>query len=401
MSDRRQLRAYLLVTLCYWVFTLSDGALRMIVLLHLHDQGETAWGLALILLPYEAAGIATNLLGGFLGARYGLKRTLLLGLLLQAAACGMLAADAAGLTLTFVAATQVLSGIAKDFAKTSAKSYVKVLQPRGGATALYRWVAWLTGGKNTMKGVGFFLGGALLASCGFEAVNAVLALLLLFIAVVAATTLPKMPGAAASSLAEVVRQDAPTWWLSAARVFLFGSRDAWFTVALPLFLVSCGWTPWSGGAALAVWVAGYGLIQAAAPHVTRPANARAGAAAVIRWSGALLLPLAPLAIALPRTQAAVPLLLCGLCAYGAVFAVTSSLHSWLVVGMHDDGRSVERVGFYYAANAVGRLAGTACSGWLFAAAALPETGLAACIAASCVAVAGATACAVPLRRALP
>jgi len=251
VEPRDDVRGYLLVSACYQVFTLSDGALRMLVLLHLHAQGQTAWALALLLVPYELAGVLTNLLGGYLGARFGLKATLVLGLLLQAIACAMLAVDAALLTLGYVMATQVLSGVAKDLAKTSAKSYVRLLAPSRNDRGLFRLVAALTGSKNAMKGLGFFVGGALLAAAGFGPTNVALAALLAIACALALAVLPRVPGRAGTPLRSLLAHDADVRWLSAARLFLFGSRDAWFAVALPLFLVHAGWTSAGVGAFLA------------------------------------------------------------------------------------------------------------------------------------------------------
>lgn len=400
MTARPQLGGYLLVTLCYWAFTLSDGALRMLVLLHLHERGQTAWALALILLPYELAGALTNLLGGYLGARFGLRPTLIAGLTLQAAACALLTVEASALTLGYVAATQVLSGVAKDLAKTSAKSYVKALRPAGDAAGLFRWVAWLTGSKNTMKGLGFFCGGALLASCGFAATNLGLAVALASFAALAVFSLPRAPGRPGAALRDVLQQDAAMWWLSFGRMFLFGARDVWFAVAVPLFLVERGWTSVTVGAFLACWVVVYGLVQAAAPRLTRARDAARGARSAARWTAALAAPILPAAWLMERVDWPVELAVAALCAFGALFAICSSLHSWLVVAMHDDDRAPERVGFYYAANAVGRLFGTLLSGALFSAAAVSEAGLAACLYASSAAVLTAAACTISLAKRL-
>ena len=401
MSDAANLRGYLLVTACYWAFTVSDGALRMLVLLHLHEQGQTALALALLLLPYELAGVLTNLLGGFLGARFGLKPPLVAGLLLQAIACAALSIDTGQLTLGYVMATQVLSGIAKDLTKTSAKSYVRVLAPKRQGTGLFRLVAWMTGSKNTMKGLGFFVGGALLSACGFANTNLYLAIALLGSVVLSLALVPTAVGRKTARFANILQHDRITWWLSIARAFLFGSRDAWFAVALPLFLVANQWSSWAVGAFLAVWVMIYGLVQAAAPQLARPAGTRAGTSLLLRYTGLLLLPLAVTAGLVGQDLQALPSLMIGLCLYGALFAMTSSLHSWLVVALHQDDRNSERIGFYYAANAVGRLVGTLLSGWLYAEAANIHTGLVSCLLASCAAVVLATLATAGLRRQLP
>lgn len=398
MSERAARWRFLLVTACYQGFTLSDGALRMLVLLHLQASGRTPWALALVLLPYELAGVFTNLLGGWLGARFGLKLPLLLGMLLQGAACLLLAADAAWLTLPYVMATQVLSGIAKDLAKTAAKSYVRTLAPAtAGSGALFAMVAWLTGSKNVTKGLGFFVGGALLALAGFRGTNFGLAVLLAALALALAWLLPSQPGKPAK-VRNVVDHGPPVRWLALARLWLFASRDAWFTIALPVFLVGAlQWPSPQVGTFLSAWVIGYGLVQAATPRLLRPGSANVGARWTAWATASLLVPLAATAAALHFGVSPGPTLVVGLCAYGVLFAMTSSLHSWLVLAIADGDDVVERVGFYYAANSAGRLCGTLLSGALFAAFTNGVDGLVACLAASAALVGLAALCTVPVR----
>ena len=59
------IRNYALVTGAYWGFTLTDGALRMLVLLHFYALGYSAFEIALLFVLYEFAGIITNLVGGW------------------------------------------------------------------------------------------------------------------------------------------------------------------------------------------------------------------------------------------------------------------------------------------------------------------------------------------------
>lgn len=398
MSKAANLRGYLLVTACYWAFTLSDGALRMLVLLHLHDQGQTALALALLLVPYELAGVVTNLLGGYLGARVGLKAPLVLGMMLQALACALLSVDSAHLTITYVMITQLVSGVAKDLAKTSAKSYVKELAPSDKEASLFRLIAVMTGSKNTMKGIGFFVGGALLAAFGFTRTNEALAAALLAMSALGLWLVPRHPGRPSATVRGLFRHDRRLLWLSFARTFLFGSRDAWFAVALPLYLVSREWTHPAVGAFLAGWVICYGVVQASAPSIVRPATAVAGTSAVLRSTASLLLPLGATATCVWLEVQPILALVIGLGVYGALFAISSSLHSWLVVALHPDERTPERVGFYYSANALGRLVGTLASGWLFYCAPTPADGLAACMLGSMVAVGCASIGTVYLRR---
>lgn len=382
MTEAQVRRGLLLVTVCYCMFMLSDGALRMLVLLHLHENGQTPFTLALLLLPYEAAGVVTNLLGGWLGGRFGQKPVLLTGLALQGLACLLLSVDEAWLTLPYVMGTQVLSGIAKDLAKTAAKSYVRVLAPTAASGTLFRVIAGMTGSKNAMKGLGFFAGGALLASAGFRGTNVALAVLLLVILFLAASTLPGTAPRARAALSAVLVHAAPIHWLAVARLFLFGSRDVWFAVALPLFLASS----WGLGSAavggfLAVWVMGYGVVQALAPKLLRAHDLRRGTYLAFATTLTLLAPLAITGLALQGSQPN-GWVLAGLLLYGGVFAMTSSLHSWLVVAMAGAESTAERVGFYYAANALGRLAGTLASGWLFGSYASASDGLLATVLAA-------------------
>ncbi len=390
-------RDYALVTACYWAFTASDGALRMLVLLHLHALGNTPLALALVLLPYEIAGVLTNLLGGWLGARFGLKVTLVLGLLLQVVACALLAADATWLTVPYVMASQVLSGIAKDLAKTGAKSYVRQLAPQASAGGLFRLVALLTGSKNAMKGLGFFVGGALLATAGFRGTNLGLAAVLAGMALLAICTLPRGRGKPGASLRAMFAHSAAVNWLAAARLFLFGSRDAWFAIALPLFLAGAlQWPAALVGAFLSLWVIGYGIVQASAPAFVRPGSLHGGARRTLYYSASLLVPLVGTALSLHQGAPPAATVVVGLCAYGVLFAVTSSLHSWLVVGLAGSEDVAERVGFYYAANAAGRLAGTLASGWLYATWLPGVDGFVACLVAAVGAVVLAVACTVPV-----
>lgn len=391
-------RAYLAVAACYQVFTLSDGALRMLVLLHLQAAGQGPLQLALLLLPYEAAGVVTNLLGGWLGGRFGQKPVLLAGLLLQVLACLMLGADPTWLTLPYVMASQVLSGVAKDLAKTAAKSYVRTLAPDASAGALYRIVAWMTGSKNASKGLGFFVGGALLASAGFRGTNVALAALLLAIAIVSAVRLPRTPPARQRPFRAVLDHGAAVQWLAAARLLLFGSRDAWFAVALPLFLTSAwGWGSPAVGGFLSCWVIGYGVVQALAPRLARAHTLPAGVSRAVFTTGALLVPLALTWLSLQVGQPNA-WVLAGLLLYGGLFALVSSLHSWIVVAIASSEETAERVGFYYAANALGRLLGTFASGAVFAACGEGAPGLGGTLWVAAAAVVGATLALLPVRR---
>ena len=375
-----QLRQYLLVTANYWAFTLTDGALRMLVVLHFHQLGYSPLQIALLFLFYEFFGVVTNLTGGWLGARLGLNRTMNLGLLLQVVALAMLLVPLAWLTVAWVMVAQALSGIAKDLNKMSAKSAIKLLVPADAQGTLYRWVAILTGSKNALKGAGFFMGGLLLMVLGFRGAVLFMAVALALIWLLSMARLRRDFGKAknAPKFSQIFSKSSPVNTLSAARLFLFGARDVWFVVALPVYLaVSLGWDHWQVGGFLALWIIGYGVVQTQAPRLTAPAGRTPDGRDALGW--ALVLSIVPALIAaLLWLEVAVQWsLLIGLLVFGVVFAINSSLHSYLIVHYADaDGVSLD-VGFYYMANAMGRLMGTLLSGWLF-----QSHGLAVCLLVS-------------------
>lgn len=356
-------RQYLVVTGNYWAFTLTDGALRMLVVLHFHDLGYSPLEIALLFLFYEFFGVVTNLLGGWLGAHLGLNKTMNIGLGLQVFALAMLLVPETALTVAWVMAAQALSGIAKDLNKMSAKSAVKLLVPDDARGRLYTWVALLTGSKNTLKGAGFFLGGALLAWLGFQGAVAAMAGALALVWLASLWLLTRDLGKATSKpkFTEILSKSTAVNYLSAARLFLFGARDVWFVVALPVYLSSVfGWDHWQVGGFLALWVIGYGLVQAAAPRITR---SQPDGHTAFWW--AAVLAVIPAAIALFLGTTGHAFLLGGLLVFGVFFAINSSLHSYLIVSYASaDGVSLD-VGFYYMANAMGRLLGTVLSGWIY------------------------------------
>ncbi|MHA7879796.1 MAG: organoarsenical effux MFS transporter ArsJ [Saccharospirillum sp.] len=388
-------RQYLVVTGNYWAFTLTDGALRMLVVLHFHALGYSPLEIALLFLFYEFFGVVTNLVGGWLGARIGLNRTMNIGLGLQIIALSMLLVPPAWLTVPWVMAAQALSGIAKDLNKMSAKSAIKLLVPDEAQGTLYKWVALLTGSKNALKGVGFFLGGALLALLGFAGAMAAMAVGLAGVFVASLLLLKKDLGRARAKpkFRQMLSKSRAINVLSAARMFLFSARDVWFVVALPVFLSqSFGWPHlWVGGF-LATWVIGYGIVQSIAPRITGRAPGHApGRGAAIAWASALAGVPALIALGLGHPDLGNTLLIAGLLVFGVLFAINSSLHSYLIVRFADaDGVSLD-VGFYYMANAMGRLIGTVLSGWLFQA-----YGLAVCLWVSAVFIVLAAALSIAL-----
>ena len=369
------LRAYAAVTAAYWAFMLSDGALRMLVLLQFNGLGFSPIQLAWLFLLYEVAGIVTNLYAGFLAARFGLAATLYAGLALQIAA--LLALTQLGpewsvaASVGFVMAVQGVSGVAKDLAKMSSKSAVKLLAPEGG---LFRWVALLTGSKNAVKGAGFFLGAALLALAGFQpalyAMAGVLALILIAVALFLPKGLPARDKGA--KFAGWRSPDPRVNRLSLARLFLFGARDVWFVVGVPVYFQSVlsdgtdegrRWAFFAIGGFLALWIIAYGAVQALAPRLLQGGEPQAKAR---RWA-ALLVPI-PFLLALTAWLSGGPqawltaVLVIGLLAFGFVFAVNSSVHSYLILAFGQASRITRDVGFYYMANAAGRLLGTLLSG---------------------------------------
>jgi len=397
MKHLTGLQQYAVVTANYWAFTLTDGALRMLVVFHFHQLGYSSLEIAFLFLFYEFFGIITNLYGGWLGARYGLRLTLWAGTLLQVAALLMLIAVADGwprwLSVAYVMAAQAISGIAKDLNKMSAKSAIKTVvpaipgDPGRGENQLFQWVAILTGSKNALKGVGFFLGGLLLTTIGFNAAVGAMAAGL-FLSFLITLVLPGEIGRMKQkpAITALWSQSQGINVLSLARFFLFGARDVWFVVALPVFLQKAlGWQYWQVGGFLGLWVIGYGIIQASAPALRRSwgQSAPPGVSAVQFWSALLTAIPALIAISLWRQvgNPAVAVVV-GLVAFGAVFAMNSSIHSYMVLAYSDSEAVSLNVGFYYMANAAGRLLGTLLSGALFL-----VGGMQACLWASCLLVA--------------
>ena len=381
-------RDYLVVTASYWGFTLVDGALRMLVLLHFFKLGYSPFVLAFLVLLYEFAGIVANLAGGWLAVRFGIPRMLAAGQALQIAGLLMLSALdpawTAAASVAWVVAAQGIAGLAKDFTKTASKSAIKAT---AGAAAgqLFRWVAWFTGSKNATKGIGFFVGGALLQAVGFRPALWLMAAMLAGVFVLVWTRLPRGLGKAKASrsVREWFARSPAVNLLAAARVFLFGARDVWFVVGLPVFLYGAGWSFTGVAGFLALWTIGYGAVQAIAPSLVRRSadGLSREVPAARRWgAGLAAIPLG-LALVMGLAPGARPdlVLVVGLCLFGGVFAVMSSLHSYLVLAYAGSEKAAEDVGFYYAANAAGRLGGIVLSGVL-----MQWGGIVACLGGSAV-----------------
>ena len=366
-------RSYALVTAAYWGFTLTDGALHMLVLLHFDRLGYTPLQIALLFLLYEFFGIVTNLIGGWIGSKSGLRVTLLGGLALQIGALAILSrlndAWAPGLSVAYVMGCQSLSGIAKDLTKMSSKSAIKLVVPGDKQGTLFRWVSLLTGSKNALKGVGYLLGGVLLALLGFQfsllGMAGALAAVLLGSAMFLRGDLGRSK--AKTKLGALFSKSADINLLSAARFFLFGSREIWFAVGLPVFLYSgLGWSFTQVGGFMSAWVIGYGAVQSATPLLLgrAPEAVPQGRAAAL-WAGLLALVAAAMALLLSTHVPPALTIFAGLGIFGLVFAINSAVHSYLIVAYSTAERVSMDVGFYYGANAGGRLVGTLLSGLTF------------------------------------
>lgn len=364
------LRNYWVVTAGYWGFTITDGAIRMLVVLYFHQLGYTPFEIAMLFLFYELFGVVTNLVGGWLGARIGLNLTMHIGMGLQIVALSMLAVPAEWLSVAYVMLAQALSGIAKDLNKMSAKSCIKLVLPEHAQGRLFKWVAVLTGSKNSLKGAGFFIGGLLLAVVGFQGALTMLAGGLFVVLMVTALMLPNDMGKtqAKAKFTQVFSKSRDINWLSAARFFLFGARDVWFVVGLPVYCSAVlGWSVAQIGAFFALWVIGYGAVQASAPKLLRHGDDSAGpdGAAALRWAVALALVPAVMVALLMWGVAPGPVVVIGLAIFGVVFAINSAVHSFLILVYADHDRVSMDVGFYYMANAGGRLIGTVLSGGVY------------------------------------
>ena len=381
------LRNYILVTAAYWADTLADGASRILVLFFFYNLGYTPFQLATIFVFYELFGIITNLVGGWLAARFGLKFTLFSGLIVQIVALSMLAlAPEAWLVVPYVMASQALSGIAKDLTKMSSKSAVKLVVADGDEGALFRWVSILTGSKNALKGVGFFLGGVLLTLVGFQTAMLILAAIVLVALIATATMMHGGLGTvnAKAKFRHMFSQNRAVNVLAAARIFLFASRDVWFVVGLPVFLRTVlGWSFWEVGGFLAIWVIGYGAVQASAPKFVRRRAAEGHGEPDGRTAALIAFVLAffpaAIAIALSAGVDQTFAIIVGLAAFGVIFAVNSAVHSYLILSYSQGDKVAMNVGFYYMANAAGRLIGTLLSGLLY-----QWQGLTACLWASVI-----------------
>ncbi|MFQ5543323.1 MAG: organoarsenical effux MFS transporter ArsJ [Nitrospiria bacterium] len=363
-------KSFLSIALSYLGFSVTDGALRMLVVLYFHNLGFSPFQVASLFLLYEIAGIVTNFIGGWIGSILGLNITLIAGMLLQVVSMGLLTVDNAFLTVPYIMLMQGFSGIAKDLVKMSSKSSLKVLNTDGKESSLFRWVSLLTGSKNALKGVGFLLGGVFLTQFGFQFSMGLMALTLLALTMFTIISLPKNLGKSEkeATFKSLFSKSKAINILSLARFFLFGSRDIWFVIGLPVFLqVGLGWSYSSVGAFLASWIIGYGLAQTLVPKFIAgdKLTSTMGSKSVAFWTGILILFPACIALSLNKGFNNELIIIIGLLSYGIVFAINSIIHSYLVLAYSDDESVSTDVGFYYMANASGRLVGTLISGWVF------------------------------------
>jgi len=406
------LKSYSIVTAAYWGFTITDGALRMLVLLHFHSMGFTPLDLALLFLLYESMGVITNFFGGWIGARFGLRLTLFTGLLVQIISLCLLAGLPDSLTLalsvTYVMGAQALSGVAKDLTKMSSKSAIKLVIPADQQGGLFKWVSLLTGSKNALKGVGFFVGGFLLNTIGFAPSLVVMAAALAIVLIAAFMSLKSEIGKTTGKIQgkDLFSKSPSINYLSAARIFLFASRDVWFVVGVPIFLAgNLGWNFNEVGSFMALWVIGYGIVQALVPALLRQTRTSETAVnATILWGVALCV--LPLLIGAGLTEAGTAILtnvfsvwdtgtwlIAGLILFGTVFAINSALHSYLIVEFSGADKVSLNIGFYYMSNAFGRLMGPFLSGLVY-----QYYGLTACLMVSAGMIALAVLLTLPLRQ---
>jgi len=374
---------YLVVTGGYWAFTITDGAIRMLVVLYFHLLGYSPFEVAMLFLFYEFFGMVTNLVGGWLGARIGLNLTMHIGMALQIVALLALTVPQGWLSVVYVMGAQALSGIAKDLNKMSAKASVKALAGENSDSTLFKYVAVLTGSKNALKGLGFFIGAALLEWLGFRGALLLLAGVLTVVLITTVCLLPSGVGKMKSKpkFTEVFSKLPAINWLSAARFFLFGSRDVWFVVGLPVFLYEVlGWSFTHVGTFLAVWIIGYGIVQSISPKLLRSRSKGQGpdAGSARFWVFMLAILPAGIALALGQEWPQDMVLIVGLILFGVVFAINSAVHSYLILAYSDQDKVAMNVGFYYMSNAGGRLVGTVLSGLAY-----QNYGLVGCLWLSC------------------
>ena len=367
--------SFFLITFSYWFFMLTDGALRMLVLLHFHTLGFTALQLAYLFLLYEFFGMVTNLTAGWIAKTIGLNITLYSGLFLQILSLLLLTQIDKNWSITlsviFVMATQGLSGIAKDLTKMSSKSSVKLLAPDNNSK-LFQWVSFMTGSKNAVKGFGFLLGSLLLTFIGFKLslffMAAFLSITLILVLILLKDKLSTTKKD--TKFSEVFSKNKNINYLSLGRVFLFGARDTWLVVGLPIFLYSIlsdGSIESNHkaffviGTFMAGWTVFYGFVKSITPKLV--SNKNLTRKQIEFWASALtVMPLLLIPLNFYTQDFLLHITIFVLFVFGFVFAINSSIHSFLILKFTDKNRVTLDVGFYYMSNAFGRLMGTLLSG---------------------------------------
>ena len=367
--------SFFLITFSYWFFMLTDGALRMLVLLHFHTLGFSPLQLAYLFLLYEFFGMVTNLTAGWIAKTIGLNITLYSGLFLQILSLLLLTQIDKNWSITlsviFVMATQGLSGIAKDLTKMSSKSSVKLLAPDNNSK-LFQWVSFMTGSKNAVKGFGFLLGSLLLTFIGFKLslffMAAFLSITLILVLILLKDKLSTTKKD--TKFSEVFSKNKNINYLSLGRVFLFGARDTWLVVGLPIFLYSIlsdGSIESNHkaffviGTFMAGWTVFYGFVQSITPKLV--SNKNSTRKQIEFWASALtVIPLFLIPLNFYIQDFLLHNTIFVLFVFGFVFAINSSIHSFLILKFTDKNRVTLDVGFYYMSNAFGRLMGTLLSG---------------------------------------
>lgn len=418
----KALRPFVIISSSYLLFTITDGAIRMIVLLHAYNKSFSALEVSIMFSLYELAGVFTNLAAGLMGAKWGIKFTLIIGLSLQLLSYGLMFGWQDSWTkseaIIYVTVAQMFAGIAKDLTKLGGKTVTKLVTPDEKETQLFKLVSFITGWKNSLKGVGYFAGAALLQVSYVLALSVMMALVLI-----------AMPWAICGldrSLGTAKKKNA-TWkdafkmdnqklnLLSAARLFLFASRDFWFEVPLPFFLRApaceglgtetcfqssdcsqgaiCGSSgyceninPGGGcgglglervvvGAILGGYIILYGQVQSLTPQlVTGPLRqSPPNKLTEVFWGLINCVPTLIMAVAMMLAPSFVNAdademtiwFAVNVVAFAVIFAINSSIHSFLVVNYAAKDKVAVSVGFYYMSNACGRLMGTIGSGVLY------------------------------------
>jgi MFS family permease len=380
------LKNLLIITNTYLFFSLTDGAIRMIVLLHFFHLGFSPLSLAFIFLLYELVGVITNLVGGWLASYYGIKRMFTFGVLLQIFGLFFLSfySPSWGIfsSILWVMIAQGISGIAKDISKTSSKSAIKIVSGDGKGI-LFKWVSWFTGLKNISKGLGFFVGSLLIEIISFQ-YSLYFLMFFLIICLFFLFFLDSEIGVFKTSrnLKQFFSKSKNINILSMARLFLFGSRDIWFVVGLPIFLYSAGWSFWHVGSFLAFWIIGYGFCQSFVPFLIKKSIDGFTLEISLAKFWVFILMIIQLALLIlihldVQYISTEKILIFVLLIYGGVFSINSALHSYLILKFSGNSSVTEDVGFYYSSNALGRFFGTFLSGYLY-----QITGITGCIGGS-------------------